>query len=332
MRVMKDIWIRTDANSTIGLGHLSRCVALANMLEANFDVYFVILSKNKAFCDFFLQNWKVKWIANSKDVYNLLTKNIILITDSYAIDNEWRLKHQPRVHKLVDINDSPGKIEGVDMVINHSPGVTSCDFELEKHVELLLGLDYSILRPTFLEFARTPHKRLTNRGIFVSFGGADPFGIGLEAVNQLIKHGFRDDIYFITNKKGEEVDRLSSFPQILVLNGLTSEQMKQYMMKSKILFISSSILSFEAIALRKAVAAVYYVNNQKFIYEGLVKKELAHGCGYISDLNHVQLGVRKLLRLYSNDTALKKLEQECEIYIDGNSGTNILNKIVLLNG
>lgn len=60
-------------------------------------------------------------------------------------------------------------------------------------------------------------------------------------------------------------------------------QMVKHMSNTRVVLIPSSVLCFEAMALRKPIFTCYFVENQELIYNGLIKLNLAHGAGFIEN-------------------------------------------------
>lgn len=325
---MSLVWIRVDASETIGRGHLSRCIALADMLKQDFDVRFLMLKANQTYCISLVADWTVRWLSGDDVMTGLLASTDLLVTDSYAIDNAWRKRFQPLVRLLIDVNDLPGEILGANVIINHCPSVTPEMYITDQETTFLLGLDYAILRPEFLAYARSSIKPVAGKGIFISFGGADPFNLGIKAVESLLDAGFTDQIYLVTAKENYRTYRTDQYDNVHILNGLSAEEMRLWMLKSKLLFISSSILCFEAIALRKPIITLYFVDNQRLIYEGLVEREVVKGLGFMAGEDGFQYVSETCIKVFKDETLLTTLERQSAQSIDGYSGTRFISAII----
>jgi hypothetical protein len=92
---------------------------------------------------------------------------------------------------------------------------------------------------------------------------------------------------------------------------------------AKVVLIPSSVLSFEAMAIRKPIFTCYFVDNQKLINKGLLKQELAHGVGYIETKKDVELVISNFLNFYDDDNLhLKQTLKQTEL-LDGRSQNRI---------
>lgn len=325
---MKRAWIRVDANNIIGRGHLSRCVALADMIKADFQICFIVMAQNESYCQALLQGWEVQYIDDDAAIVSLLDTEDLLVVDSYAIDNAWRCRFKPLVRGLVDINDIPGHISGATVILNHCPGITASQYTADPNTTFLLGLDYAILRTPFLAYARRELSVVTGKGVFICFGGADPYQLGVAATTALLAGGFTEPIYLVSNVDADSYPTLRDASNFTLLNSLSADEMRDYMLKSRLLLLSASILSFEAIALRKPMLALYYVENQALIYQGLVDQGMAKGFGFVNNASQLE-GLYECVRvLYQSNHELQALTHQQYTRLDGYSDVRIRKAMV----
>ena len=140
-------------------------------------------------------------------------------------------------------------------------------------------------------------------------------------------NSFKDPIYWVTNNETLETNEGDN---LKILSNLNEKQMIDFMLKSKVILIPSSVLSFEAISLRKPIYSCFFVNNQKLIYESLVKMKLSEGYGYIETKEDVALATKSFLSYYIDNNKHKKQIKNQELTIDGCSSERIKN-VLLLN-
>jgi len=317
---------RADANKTIGRGHLSRCLAISDMLENDFEILFVFCMENKSYIDSLNIPHPFETILSDASFFDLVNQEDIVWLDGYIFDENFKKNLRSRVFKLIETNDFPYKVENVDLLFNHTPGLNEDEFDIvDSKVKLYLGLNYALLRSAFLEKAKNYQESKTGSGIFVCFGGADTFDLGLRFVKGLLARNFQDPIYWISNKSKQELPELSV--NVHIIWGLNQYEIIKYMSKSKILLIPSSVLSFEAIALRKPFYTGYFVKNQELNARGLLKNMLAEGCKNLNTYEDFEEIHDDLLNFYSNELKQHEIVMNQKKFIDGYSSLR-LRKII----
>jgi len=313
---------RVDANATIGRGHLSRCLAIADMLYNDFEILFVSYEENKSYIEKLSIPYRFEGILSDASFFDFVNQEDIVWLDGYAFNESFKKRLRFHVFKLIETNDLPYKVENVDLIFNHTPGLKKEQFDIvDSKAKLYLGLNYALLRSAFLEKAKKDQKSLSGSGIFVCFGGADTFNLGLRFVQGLLENNFKEPIYWVSNKSKEELQKLGE--NVHVMSGLTQHEMIEYMSKSKILLIPSSVLSFEAIALRRPFYTGYFVDNQELIAQGLKKEGLAEGCRNLEINEEFEKSLEELLMFYSDEAKQKELVAKQQKSIDGNTPLRI---------
>lgn len=319
------MFFRVDANNIIGRGHLSRMIAVAQMLENDFQIIFLIAKENEPYCLPLLEGREMRFLKEDDDLINIVSKNDILWLDGYSFDAFWRIKFEAYVFKLIYINDLPENMMGADVVVNHCPGIEIGNYPSPNKydTQFLLGLHYALLRPSFLNYARSFKEKNNTAGVFVCFGGADPKRLGEQFVTGLLDAGFKDSIYFVPSNTSVSIDS----PNVIILNNLSENEMIMNMERSKVVVVPSSMLSIEAIAIRKPIFTMYYVDNQKLIYHGNINLQLADGCGFIQSGVPIRQIINPFLNFYEdNELHLKLIENQKKL-LDGNSDKRILEKV-----
>jgi spore coat polysaccharide biosynthesis predicted glycosyltransferase SpsG len=324
MNLKPRILFRVDANENIGRGHFSRSMAVAAMLEQSCEIVFVSLSINTNYIENLNIPYQLKGIQNEEDFFELVHEKDIAWLDGYQFTEAFKKKLRTKVFKLIETNDIPYVPKNIDVLINHTPGLAAGDFGTSK-TKLYLGLEYALLRKTFLEQAKMERPKSEGKGVFISFGGADTYNLGFKFVQGLLKLKFEEPIYWVANNTQENIDLA---PNVCLLSNLNEHQMIDYMKKSKVLLIPSSVLSFEAMALRKPFFTGYFVENQKYIFKGLEENELAECYGYLETNEDVSEALKLFLLFYQNSKKQKSISDNHTLHLDGNSNDRFKNIIL----
>ena len=325
----RKVFFRADCNNKIGRGHVSRCVAAADMISNDFDVIFIVLSCNESYFLNLNINHKSLVITANEEVLENISNEDIVWLDGYEFSEGFKSDIKEKAYKLIETNDIPYKAKNVDLIVNHTPTISQEDFlGVGNEIQLLLGLEYVLLRKSFLKIAQKHHSGLgTGEGVFICFGGADTFDLGTKFVKSLLNIGFTDPIYWVA-KSVEEAEEYSFSENVHILSNLDEKGVIQYMSISKVVLIPSSVLSFEAMAIRKPIFTGYFVDNQKMIYKGLIEQELAEGCGYMETIEDVNLATELFMKYYFDQTKHSNQLINQKKAIDGFSGDRIKNVLL----
>jgi len=191
---------RVDASLEMGIGHVMRCLTLANELkQQNHEIVFIcreltgnlillikypvlVLPKNDNFqSDGLYLNWLgATQEQDAEQTIKVIPKNTdLLIVDSYALDEIWHKQLRPYTKKIMVIDDLADRQFDCDVLLNQNLGIQKENYKnkVSNNCELLLGCDYALLRS---EFSKIREKALEKRkntkkikNILISMGGSD---------------------------------------------------------------------------------------------------------------------------------------------------------------
>jgi len=289
--------IRVDGNSNIGLGHIYRGIALAEMLKNDFDVCF-ITKPNSTITPITDVGFNYKLLPEITflEEPNWLKQNIdneaIIICDGYEFTEEYQQKIKNNNFKLVYVDDLAKGTQKADIVINHSPGIKEEDYKAEAYTQFALGLDYALIRQSFINFDRQNKKTNNNtETIFVSFGGADPKDFTYKVVEQLINiEGVRKiNVVLGSAYKHNKLKDLSS-DKINIYNNLAEKDIFEVMKNSDLAIVPASTTSIELAFIGVPILLGYFVDNQKIIYNGFVEKNTVYPLGDFNKKDFSELG------------------------------------------
>jgi UDP-2,4-diacetamido-2,4,6-trideoxy-beta-L-altropyranose hydrolase len=189
------ILIRADASTQIGVGHIMRCLTLADSLRNHgCDVIFMCQELLGNLCDFLeekefqvcriaIDNQKTESLLQLElsQITNIINQSKLtidwLIIDHYKLDVKWESKIRPFVSKIMVIDDLANRVHDCDLLLDQNPYnnyknryqhlvSTSC---LQ-----LLGLDYLLLRSEFTNKSNPPkQKTAIAQNILITMGGTD---------------------------------------------------------------------------------------------------------------------------------------------------------------
>lgn len=262
-----EIFIRADGSPKIGLGHLVRCLALAQMLENDFEISFVCKEiPETMYSELNEKGFGLTKIQGEKDFFNLLNANSIVILDGYHFDTNYQKQIKLAGSVLICIDDLHVKEFVADLIINHTSGTTSHDYNAQPYTKFALGLGYALLRPAFLEQAKLNRKIEKIETVMICFGGADPHNltqIALQTVKE-IKH-FKKIIVitghlFNFTKEFKKIVKNDS--RIELRHALNIDKMIETMIESDLAVVPASGILLEVLSIGMPSISGYYVDNQ----------------------------------------------------------------------
>lgn len=289
----KKVIIRVDGNSNMGLGHIYRGLAIAEMLKAQFDVVFIIrqttttIPIEDAGFSFRLIPDNIKLLNESEWLKDSLDSNDIIILDGYQFDENYQKKLKDNYFKLVYIDDLAQGNQIADFVINHNPGAKESDYETAKYTKLALGFDYAMLRPAFLEIAKHKRRIQSINTAFVCFGGSDTYDYTFQSVKALLKINQFKKINVVVGEayRNKEIFELSKRnPKINIRKNLSETELTAVMKASNFAIAPASTIMMELLAVGMPILSGYYVENQKRFYQYLKDKNLILGLGDFKDI------------------------------------------------
>ncbi len=189
---MKKVIIRADSNKIVAMGHVMRCLSVADALKKNgAEVIFVCASDDpKELIE--KRGYEIK-VLNSDfsqmeseltDICPILEqiKPDIIILDTYYLTDKY-VESIKRYGKTVFIDDYGKDAFSVDIIINYNIYGDLMDYKglYEKEgkacPELLPGPDYAPLRSAFLDANPIKIKEKGPYEVLVSTGGSDSLSI-----------------------------------------------------------------------------------------------------------------------------------------------------------
>ena len=290
--MQKEILFRADGNSEIGLGHLYRLFSLIEMLKEHFQFTFV--SSENSTVNIIPNSYQLKIIPSQitiKEEPEWISKefdknNTLLIADGYQFNSSYQRKIKEKGFKFVYIDDLASEHMFADLIINHSPNITSQIYSAEPYTKFALGTKYALLRPTFLDLIAKEKTVQKIDKAFVCFGGADPYNLTLKATKALLKtpQVKKIDIVLGGAYSHKEIYTLTQ-KNIKIYQNISEEELMKTMVTSNFAIAPASTILYELCCVKIPVLSGYYVNNQKKIYNGFANKKAIFEMGNMKDFS-----------------------------------------------
>lgn len=284
----KKILFRADGNEHIGLGHLYRVFAMCEMLKNNFE--FIVLTRESTTIEVIPSAYKVKLIPNSialEDeplwINNLFPKaDYSVIADGYQFNEAYQYKLKQFGFYLIYVDDFAENHMVSDVVINHSALVSDEMYSKEIYTKLALGTPYAMLRPIFLEAAKSKQEVKPIKDVFVCFGGADFNNLSLKVAQALLNVNKQMVVHLVLGNayKNEEIITLSQkYPNIILYRNLDETNIFDLMKKCQLAIAPCSTISYELCCVGIPLISGYYIDNQLNLYKGLLRENVFYDGG-----------------------------------------------------
>jgi UDP-2,4-diacetamido-2,4,6-trideoxy-beta-L-altropyranose hydrolase len=289
--VRKNILFRADGNSEIGLGHIYRCIGLAQRLKSEFNVFIAIYEPSESLknniqlhATLLLLPKFESFLEEAKYIVNEIVPKYaiqIITLDGYHFDTSYqRALRKDNLITLISIDDDQPFHYVSDIVINHAGGIKENCFSAEKYTKFYLGEDYLLLRDEFLSYRKNSKIITDIVNVFICFGGADKENYTWKTLESLIA---LQDLRFSvvlgsSNKKLGDIKKLAkNNKNIQLYFNLGPIDLANLMFNSDLGILPSSTISLEALCCKMLLITGATAKNQINIYNGLIKKDIVFG-------------------------------------------------------
>lgn len=313
MSSKKNIIIRMDSSSTIGLGHLMRTLILANGLKEHFNLIFFAqpLRGNQNFL--VTQNgFLLHTLSEATKFYQeaKVFKPCLIIIDNYDITS----KQEEELKKICDVLvfDDEYRQHSADIVLNHSFVSSQKAYSyLKNTTTVLTGAKYTLLRDEFfIPTVFVPLKSYKNKKILITLGGSDPKNLSVKIKKYLLHIYPSLHVTILSTSANKKIKYLQTIDKELIIN----EKNMAYLMSGYDLIITSASTSLlETIALSKPFIAIKCASNQTKTVDILLKQNLNNVIKYFS---HGALK-RALAFVQNNPAKIKHVCQKYRFYKNG---------------
>ncbi|MGY3893990.1 UDP-2,4-diacetamido-2,4,6-trideoxy-beta-L-altropyranose hydrolase [Aeromonas enterica] len=301
---------RLDAGAEIGLGHLMRCLAIADRLRAAGAECHFLCHDLSAHLLPLLRPHHHHPLSALDDAGTLpRLQPDWLIVDHYRIDQ--RLETELAVHcnQLLVIDDLADRPHHCQLLLDQGPLRTAADYQplIPADCQLLLGTDYALLRPAYRQLARQQTSQW-QRGL-ICFGGADPAGACLTTFNSLTRLPWARTIRWTLVAGGanpfwpELEQRVAELSELKIVLLRQSDQMADLMSRHDFAIGAAGGMTWERACLGLPTLAVPIVDNQQFNDQVIARFQLAE-----------RLTLSELAEPARLLQALQQLEQQADDY------------------
>lgn len=282
----ESIIFRADGSSTIGLGHIVRTGALADMigdgkakiLYTRCAIPSVLEDAQKIFDDIVKLPEEQDYDKEAQFLAAAATTQDIVVLDGYDFNHSYQDIIQSNGASLVCIDDIYSGYFNSAVVINTAGGISPEDYQASPATQFYLGPGYALLRKPFLNTVKD--NKATNKHVFICLGGADPGNATLEVLRFLVTLNRFKGFKIVVGAAYRFTDELMAFVasnnlEVNVLKSLNAVEMAQTMASCSYAVCSPSTISYEYMSLGGVLYLKQIADNQKDMLHYLVAEGLA---------------------------------------------------------
>jgi UDP-2,4-diacetamido-2,4,6-trideoxy-beta-L-altropyranose hydrolase len=275
------IVFRADASTTIGGGHLSRCLALADSLIADGARCSLATVRETGR----VVQWRGRFDAQSIELpagadaaaeARILAARFAtgvdwLVVDHYGRDATFESQCRPWARNILVIDDLADRAHDCDLLLDQTSTGRVDDYRplVPADCRLLLGPSYALLRPQFRRHRQqVPSKAGTLRRVFVSFGAVDAHDFCSIALQAVAETGLDIPVDIVIGRQAPHRSRVealaASLPASVTVHSDVGD-MAALMAKADLAIGAAGVTSWERCALGLPTIVVAVAENQRLV-------------------------------------------------------------------
>lgn len=341
------IWIRADANSEIGTGHVMRCLSVAAALREMGSRVVFLLSDDTAVSllesqnqEYMILHTSFKQMEDELPVLYRLAKEQkpdLCLIDSYFVTPEY-LKQVGKLVKTAYMDDKFSFGYPVDLVINYN--IYGDLLPYREHAgkpdtDFLLGTTYAPLRSEFgRKNAVTVREKVTD--VLITTGGSDRYNLAGQILQAVMSRPETAKLCYhvVSGVFNENLPMLLKMaennPRICIHQNVTN--MVELMQKCDVAITAGGSTMYELCVVGVPILCFSFVDNQEKIVETFAQKGLVrYGGNYLIEGEELAIKlVQNLVYLTENKEARVRYSRRQQELVDGCGAERIARALLEL--
>lgn len=325
MRVL----IRCDGNSSLGVGHVVRSLAVASEAQRRGHQVELVGSFGGSFLTDLIENSGVGArrvpegaLTDARSLAIAADGANVLHVDHYGVDAGLlaALRNRGRAGGAVLSNASDGRhgARPADIAVDQTPGAELLKPNAPASWHLR-GARHALVRQTVTLLRNAPQKRTADLSrVLVVMGGTDPSGVAPMVVEALAAVGMPLDVVVIATVGTRTTleSMVGAFPGVLrVLPAVPN--LPELMAESDLVVSAAGTSVWELCALQVPMALVSVVDNQRAGYDAVVGVNAGLGLGDVDDVRNTSQTAERLRPLLGEAEARREMAERAGGIVDG---------------
>lgn len=335
------IYIRTDGNGEIGIGHVMRCLSIAEEYRHQGGEAIFLMADERA-ADLIKKNGFSYICLNS--VWNDLEQELdtmieiteekkipLLLVDSYFVTEKYlsALRKHTRIAYIDDIDQF---IYPVDILINYNVYAEQLDYPWRYRdagvtAKFVLGCRYAPLREEFRGRVRSISQRVQK--VLITTGGTDIYDVTGHLLEHLSKQRWFPELEFeviagrFNSHIGELAAKWERYDNIRFHYNVTD--MADYMMACDVAVTAGGSTVYELMACGTPAIVYTLADNQRDIAKTVSEMELIPWAGDVrKDINLCCCTIMNIIEEYIRNYRRKQVSKRMQKLVDGYGGKRLV--------
>lgn len=336
------IVFRADAGPKIGVGHVMRCLSIADGFTCNKEnIIFISADRN---AEALIKSRGYKNIILESDALHPeneigIFKSIgayseaeLIIFDGYYFSKEY-IGGFSREKTTVYMDDLVAEAMPANVIINYN--LFADKLEYEKLYEncpsgpiLILGTDYVPLRKEFSVF--NPIKisdRVEN--VLVLTGGADPVHVAPELAKSVVSRGIKNiRFHFVCGALSDVADELKKYQNDNIIVHLDVKDMKTLMCSCDMAISAAGSTLYELCACGVPTINYSIADNQRLAADEFAARGIMYTMGVVKDPKAFCIDVLNVVDKLSKDFKMRsEMSVKARTLVDGNGAKRLASRL-----
>ena len=359
----KYVVFRVDVSPVIGVGHVMRCLTLANSIrkfKPDYKIHFLFKSLTASMRKLLelknidysvlqdlgpdlsaIESVPLKhssWLGSSQNddanaVIKFITGKCVdwLVVDHYGIDCRWESLVKPLVKNVLVLDDLADRKHNCDVLLDqnyYSNSEMRYVDKVSSNSCMLLGPNYALLREEFIASRCLCSPRKTVNRILIMFGGVDFDCYTIDALEAVSRTALKNVDVVIGNDHPQKAAVTSFANKNLFKIHIQTEKIHDLMAQADLAIGAAGASSWERCAVGLPTICLSVADNQNEILKELSNKRVVLA---INEKNRKKLPekIYEAVNLLSRDTSLLyKLSINALKLVDANGAQRVLSAMM----
>lgn len=317
---------RCDGGTDIGMGHVVRCMALAEMLEPDFEPVFILRETVEAIykrleASGYTYETLPAACSLSEELSMFISKiqlSDLVVLDGYHFRTEYQKQIKSRGAFLLAVDDLNQWHHVADIVINHAAFIDREEYDVEPYTLLMSGFDNALLRREFYSPSFETKKIRNPYAFMISMGAGDTHNLTYKYAEVLCQIDERMHVHLLVSDINPHLDKLLELADrrkhsVFLHRNLDPRQVVDLILSCTWAICPASTISMECCAVGIGLITGYTAVNQKYILTGLAKNNLAVDIGDLNKpVNEIDSAIRSVI--YDRKQISEMMENQLGIF------------------